>query len=259
MNWLVEVLRDQRERHVDGNVYKACQCDFAYNSNHMEGSTLTHDQTVQVFDRGTFAGTAKVDDIVGARNHFNAFDHVIDTFDEPLTGAYLKGLHGILKRGTSDDANPIMAVGDYKRASNVIVGAVSSTRTASPKDVPRLMSELFSAYERSERDLRDILDFHVRMERIHPFSDGNGRVGRLVMFKECLRSGLTPFIITDDLREFYLRGIREWGKVDGYLSDTCGHAQDVFAAEYLPLAREWWGLMQEERPEGQPNGSEAGA
>ncbi len=97
------------------------------------------------------------------------------------------------------------------------------------------------------------------MERIHPFSDGNGRVGRLVMFKECLRSGLTPFIITDDLREFYLRGIREWGKVDGYLSDTCGHVQDLFAAEYLPLAREWWELMQEERPEGQPNGSEAGA
>lgn len=242
---LVQVLRYQRDHHIDGNVYKACQCDFAYNSNHIEGSTLTHDQTVQIFDRQTFSGTAKVDDIVETRNHFEAFDQILDSYDSPLDAAYLCSLHGTLKAGTSDANNPIMAIGHFKIAQNVIGGTISETSTAKPADVPELIDDLVGGYEAAvTHDFGDIIAFHWRMERIHPFSDGNGRVGRLVMFKECLRSGITPFIITDDLRGYYLRGLRESEREPGYLTDTCGFAQDRFEAEYMPLAREFWDLMQ---------------
>ena len=232
------VLRYQRDSRIDGQVYKACQCDFAYNSNHIEGSTLTHDQTVQVFDRGSFTGTAKVDDIVECRNHFNAFDWMLDHVDEPLSTELLCKLHAILKDGTADARNPIMNVGGFRIVANVIGGAVSYTETADPKDVPRLVKGLITAYEHlSLTGFEQIVTFHHGLESIHPFSDGNGRMGRLVMFKECLRHGVTPFIITDDLREFYIRGLREFERLPGYLLDTCGTAQDRFEARYMPLAR----------------------
>lgn len=248
MNQLVRVLRYQRDHHIDGNVYKACQCDFAYNSNHMEGSTLTHDQTVQIFDRDSFSGTAKVDDIVEARNHFEAFDHVLDTYDIPLTAGYLCELHAILKAGTSDAADPTMSVGRFKRVSNYISGAITSTPTASPEDVPRLVDELLGSYDASPaHTFDDIVHFHWRFESIHPFSDGNGRIGRLVAFKECLAQDMTPFIITEDIREFYIRGLREYEREPGYLTDTCGHAQDRFEALYMPMVCEFARAMDGRR------------
>lgn len=237
---LREVLVYQRDHHIDGSVYKACQCDFAYNSDRIEGSTLTHDQTVQIFDRETFSGTARVDDIIEARNHFSAFDEILDTLDASVDTEYLCRLHRTLKVGTSDARCPIMAVGSFKRFSNVIGGAIGDVETAAPGDVPRLVGELVHEYEaRGPRDLEDIVRFHWALQCIHPFSDGNGRVGRLVMFKECLRAGITPFIITEDLRAYYIRGLREYARTPGYLYDTCGFAQDRFEASYMPMAREF--------------------
>mgnify|MGYP002592141074 FL=1 len=243
---LLDVLAYQRDHHIDGNVYKACQCDFAYNSNHIEGSTLNHDQTVQIFDRETFSGTARVDDIVETRNHFSAFDRILDTWDTPLDADYLCALHRTLKEGTTDAKDPIMAVGSFKRFSNVIGGAVGDVETASPEDVPALVDALVGEYEsREPHAMDDIVRFHWGLESIHPFSDGNGRVGRLVMFKECLRAGITPFIITEDLRAFYIRGLREYEKTPGYLDDTCGYAQDRFEASYMPMAREFAAALKD--------------
>ncbi len=238
---LTDVLIYQRENHIDGSVYKACQCDFAYNSNHIEGSTLTHDQTVQIFDRNAFSGTAEVDDIVEARNHFQAFDYVLDTFEEELSAEYLCELHAILKAGTSDACIPVMAVGKFKQFSNVISGAWDDVETAEPEDVPGLIDGLIDAYESNDsQDFTSIAEFHLEFETIHPFSDGNGRIGRLVMFKECLRHHITPFIVTEDLRDFYIRGLREYKHEPGYLLDTLGLAQDRFEAAYEPLARKFW-------------------
>lgn len=244
---ILEVLRYQRDNRIDGSVYKACQCDFAYNSNHIEGSTLTHDQTVQIFDRGTFAGTASVDDIVEARNHFTAFDHVLETVSQPITPDYLKRLHRILKAGTSDETDPLMRVGEFKRLSNVIASGVGSVATASPSQVPGLIDRLVEDYETvGGAGLERIVAFHHGLEVIHPFSDGNGRVGRLVMFKECLRWDATPFIVTEDLRPFYIRGLREFGSEPGYLLDTCGAAQDRFEENYIPLVNEFWDALHGE-------------
>lgn len=233
---LVATLRCQRDNRIDGSVCKSCQCDFAYNSNRIEGSTLTHEQTVQIFDRGSFTGAAKVDDIVEARNHFDAFGFVLDTCVDPLDADYLCELHARLKRGTSDESNPLMAVGAFKRFENVIATGVGSVAKASPSDVPGLVNGLLSDYESREPGFGEIVAMHHGLESIHPFSDGNGRVGRLVMFKECLRNGVTPFIVTDDLRPCYIRGLQEFGTEPGYLMDTCGMAQDRFEASYLPLA-----------------------
>lgn len=245
---LIKVLQFQREHHVDGNVYKACQCDFAYNSNHIEGSTLTSDQTVQIFDRDVFSGTATIDDIVETRNHFNAFEHILDSYDRPIDSEYLCQLHGILKAGTSDATNPIMSVGRFKRVSNVIGGEISRVETASPDDVPELVENLLECYSPNKvHTFEEIVRFHWEFERIHPFSDGNARVGRLVMFKECLASDVVPFIITEDIRQFYLRGLREYKREPCYLNETCGFSQDQFRASYLPLAIEFQRAMTEYR------------
>lgn len=241
---LVDVLKQQRDDRIDGSAYKACQCDFAYNSNHIEGSTLSHDQTVRIFDRGTFSGTAPVDDIVETRNHFEAFDLMLDTYDEKLSPEYLCRMHAALKAGTSDAVRPEMAVGSFKRFSNVIGGEISPIETAAPEDVPALIDRLVDGYEGlRETDLASIASFHRDLELIHPFSDGNGRVGRLVMFKECLRRGITPFIVTEDLRPFYIRGLKEYSREPGYLLDTLGLAQDRFEASYEPLARSYWNAV----------------
>lgn len=244
-NLIASVFKYQRENLIDGNAYKACQCDFAYNSNHIEGSTLTHDQTVQIFDRGSFTGSAKIDDIIEAKNHFDAFDFIIDSYDEPLGEDYLFKLHRLLKKGTSDEKNPLMAVGSYKTVSNVISSGLGGVKTAKPHEVSKMIGKLLASYEANvDVALEDLAAFHYGFESIHPFSDGNGRVGRLLLFKECLRNDLIPFIVTEDLRGFYIRGLREFDKTPGYLVDTLGSAQDRFEAAYIPMVLEFCEAME---------------
>ena len=171
--------------------------------------------------------TVNVNDIVETVNHFRCIDLIIDKAEEPLSEELIKTLHGILKTGTSDNRKDWFAVGDYKKRPNEVDGE----ETCEPELVQECMQQLIEGYNaKVQHTLEDILDFHVRFEKIHPFQDGNGRVGRLVMFKECLRSGVVPFIITDKLKMFYYRGLREWGHIDGYLTDTCLAAQDQYKA-----------------------------
>ena len=225
---LLAMLREQKESHLKGGIYHRTQIDLTYNSNHIEGSRLTHDQTRYIFETNTIgiAGeTLNVDDIVETVNHFRCIDFIIDHAEEQVTESLVKQLHGLLKSGTSDSRKEWFAVGDYKKLANEVGGQ----ETCSPKEVHRQMKALLSDYNRCRRKtLAEILDFHVRFERIHPFQDGNGRVGRLLMFKECLANGIVPFIITDDLKLFYYRGLQEWGHVNGFLTDTCLTAQDQF-------------------------------
>ena len=236
---LLDVLLHQRENRVGDSVYKMVQCDFAYNSNRMEGSRLTPEQTRMVFGRKEISGEGiPLDDILEAMNHFEAFDAVLDRSGDPLDADLLRSLHGTLKAGTTQARNPLYSVGDYKRYENV-VGAFDLPTTP-PEKVEAEMEALLRGYERAGRhDLDDVLSFHVAFERIHPFSDGNGRIGRLIMFKECLRNGIVPFIITDDLRAFYIRGLQRFHEERGWLRDTCLTAQDRFIERYLPLAESY--------------------
>lgn len=239
-SFLLDVYRHQHENGVPDNVYKITQCDFAYNSNHMEGSRLTHEQTVLIYERNSISGRqVPVDDIIEAKNHFDAFDYIIDHSAEPLSHDLFKTLHKILKAGTTQATrNDVYTIGEYKRFENAI-GAVAEIQTSSPQDVPSDMETLLKDYDPQSVDFEGILDFHWRFERIHPFSDGNGRVGRLIMFKECLRFGITPFIITDDLRDFYIRGLQNWQSERGWLRDTCLTAQDRFKDRLLPMAERY--------------------
>jgi len=228
---LLSALREQKEMKMKGGIYHKTQIDLTYNSNHIEGSRLTHDQTRYIFETNTIGVTAdemvKVDDIVETMNHFRCIDLIIDKAEEALSEELVKTLHGILKTGTSDSRKDWFAVGDYKRLPNEVGGQ----DTCEPERVQESMQRLIEGYNaKDQRTFEDILDFHVRFEKIHPFQDGNGRVGRLIMFKECLRSGVVPFIITDELKMFYYRGLREWGHINGYLTDTCLTAQDHYKA-----------------------------
>lgn len=222
-------LREQKEMKLKGSIYHKTQIDLTYNSNHIEGSRLTHDQTRYIFETNTIGVTAdetlNVNDIVETVNHFRCIDLIIDRAEEPLSEEHIKTLHGVLKSGTSDSRKDWFAVGDYKRLPNEVGGE----DTCAPELVHDSMLQLLDDYNSIEQhSFEDILDFHVRFEKIHPFQDGNGRVGRLIMFKECLRSGIVPFIITDELKMFYYRGLREWGHINGYLTDTCLSAQDQY-------------------------------
>ena len=227
---LLSALRDQKEMGMKGGIYHRTQIDLTYNSNHIEGSRLTHEQTRYIFETNTIGlaedEAVNVDDILETVNHFRSIDLIIDHATAPLTTDFIKQLHGVLKAGTSDSRKAWFAVGDYKRLPNEVGGQ----ETCQPAQVADAMEALLDDYNNSARDFKAILDWHVRFERIHPFQDGNGRVGRLVMFKECLRSGIVPFIITDELKMFYYRGLREWGRTDGYLTDTCLTAQDQYKA-----------------------------
>lgn len=211
-----------------GGIYHKTQIEFAYNSNHIEGSRLTSEQTRYIFETNTIglSGDAvNVDDIVETVNHFRCVDMVIDAAERPLTEGFIKQLHGVLKGGTRDSSKEWFAVGRYKRLPNEVGGF----ETTSPEDVPGRMKKLLCDYDSIEsKTFEDILDFHVEFERIHPFQDGNGRVGRLVMFKECLRFGIVPFIIEDSLKMFYYRGLNKWGSVREYLIDTCLTEQDRY-------------------------------
>lgn len=235
----LDVLAYQKDHEGERSLYRACQCSFSYSSNRIEGSRLSFGQVVELFDHRGAAGMVAEDDVTEARNHFSAFDWILDTGDEPLGPEYLCCLHRLLKEGTSDAEDPGMAVGSFKRRSNEIAGQVQDVQTALPEEVPALIDGLIAGYEGTRtHSFADIVCFHWSFERIHPFSDGNGRVGRLIMFKECLRARITPFIITEDLRAYYLRGLREFTRTPGYLMDTCGLAQDCFEAAYLPLMQQ---------------------
>ena len=227
---LLIALRQEMEAKLKGGIYHKTQIDLTYNSNHIEGSRLTHDQTRYIFETNTIGiegESVRVDDIIETTNHFRCIDLIIDRAEERLTESLIKELHLILKSSTSDSRKDWFTVGDYKRLPNEVGGS----ETTAPEDVHREIKALFKEYNAKKRkSFEDILDLHQRFEAIHPFQDGNGRVGRLVMFKECLANGYVPFIITDELKMFYYRGLREWPRIKEYLRDTCLTAQDNYKA-----------------------------
>lgn len=235
---LLEILQDEKARKYAGGIYHRTQIELTYNSNHMEGSRLTHDQTRYIYETNTIGietAAVAIDDILETVHHFRCIDLIIDRANAPLTESFIKELHRILKDGTSDARQDWFAVGDYKRLPNEVGGM----ETALPENVREEMHALLSYYrDGKSKTIEDLLDFHVRFERIHPFQDGNGRVGRLLLFKECLRYRIVPFIIEDDLKMFYYRGLREWTSERGYLLDTCLTAQDRYKAalDYFRIA-----------------------
>ena len=225
---LLKRLSEEKDGRVSGGIYHRTQIDLTYNSNHIEGSRLTHDQTQYIFETNTIGLTdnaVNVDDIVETTNHFRCIDLIIDRAQERLSESMVKELHKILKTGTSDSRKEWFIVGDYKKLPNEVGGR----ETCPPEQVHAQMRLLLSEYNaKKEKTLEDIIDLHQRFELIHPFQDGNGRVGRLIMFKECLANGIVPFIITEELKLFYYRGLSEWGHINGYLTDTCRTAQDNY-------------------------------
>lgn len=225
---LLQALREQKSSKTKGGIYHRVQIDLTYNSNHIEGSRLTHDQTRYIFETNTIGVTdaaVNVDDIIETTNHFRANDYIIDNTEGKLTEAFIKHLHFLLKSGTSDERRDWFNVGDYKKLPNEVGGI----DTVEPKNVHREIKALLKEYNGIKKPtLEDIIDFHQRFETIHPFQDGNGRVGRLIMFRECLRFGYVPFIITEELKMFYYKGLANWLNIKGYLMDTCLSAQDNF-------------------------------
>ena len=225
---LLEALRREKEANIKGGIYHRTQIDFTYNSNHIEGNRLTQEQTRYIYETNTIGATEggiRVDDIIETSNHFRCIDYIIDHATAPLSESIIKQLHGLLKSGTSDTSKPWFVVGGYKRLPNEVGGL----ETVPPETVGTAIRALLKEYKAKKTvDLADILDFHQRFELIHPFQDGNGRVGRLILFKECLKNGIVPFIITDELKMFYYRGLHEWPQVPGYLTDTCLTAQDNY-------------------------------
>ena len=233
---LLDILLDEKTKKYSGGIYHKTQIDLTYNSNHMEGSRLTHDQTRYIFETNTIGiekEVLNVDDVIETANHFRCIDRIIERAKATLTESFIKELHLILKNGSSDSRKERFAVGDYKKMPNEVGGV----DTALPEEVSDRMNNLLRKYNNGEeKTLEDILDFHVQFERIHPFQDGNGRVGRLIMFKECLKYNIVPFIIEDDLKMFYYRGLKEWDNEKGYLTDTCLTAQDRYKT-YLDYFR----------------------
>ncbi len=227
---LLSRLRYEKESDMSGGIYHRLQIELTYNSNRIEGSRLTHDQTRYIFETNTIGienEKLNVDDIVETVNHFRCVDLIIDLASYKLSEGLLKQLHLTLKSGTSDSRKPWFAVGDYKRLENEVGGR----ETVRPEDVPIQIKKLLASYNTTKNhSLKDIIAFHHDFEIIHPFQDGNGRIGRLIMLKECLKNGIVPFIISDDLKEFYYRGLKEWNNEPGYLMDTCLTAQDRFKA-----------------------------
>ncbi len=235
-NMLLDRLTEEKADQYSGGIYHKTQIELTYNSNHMEGSRLTHEQTRYIFETNTVGienEAVNVDDVLETVNHFRCVDLVIDQAKSVLSEKLIKELHLILKIGTSDSRKDWFVVGDYKKMPNEVGGM----ETALPEEVPQKIKLLLTLYNKKEKKtLEDILDFHVKFERIHPFQDGNARVGRLIMLKECLKYNIVPFIIEDDLKMFYYRGLREWNHEKGYLRDTCLTAQDRYKA-YLDYFR----------------------
>ena len=233
---LLSILQEEKRTKYAGGIYHKTQIDLTYNSNHIEGSRLTYDQTRYIFETNTIGvenEVLNVDDVIETSNRFRCIDLIIDHAASTLSEHFIKKLHHILKTGTSDSRKDWFAVGEYKRLPNEVGGM----QTSLPEEVADRMKALLSDYNAvPKKTLDNILDFHVRFERIHPFQDGNGRVGRLIMFKECLKYNIVPFIIEENLKLFYYRGLKEWYNEKGYLTDTCLTAQDKYKA-YLDYFR----------------------
>ena len=233
---LLEILQEEKSSGYSGGIYHKTQIELTYNSNYIEGSSLTHEQTRYIFETNTIGaetGSLNVDDVIETANHFRLVSLIIDNAKSMLTEEFIKELHLILKNGTSDSRKDWFAVGDYKKLPNEAGGM----NTVIPEEVSNKMKELLNKHNAKEKiNFEDILDFHVKFEKIHPFQDGNGRVGRLIMFKECLKYNIVPFIIEDDLKMFYYRGLAEWEAEKGYLRDTCLTAQDRYKV-YLDYFR----------------------
>ena len=233
---LLDILQEEKRTKYAGGIYHKTQIDLTYNSNHMEGSRLTHDQTRYIFETNTIGGengVLNVDDVIETANHFRCIDMIIDSAKAVLTEKYIKELHLILKNGTSDSRKEWFAVGEYKKMPNEVGGM----ETTLPEEVAGKMKALLVEYNsKEEKTLDDILKFHVQFEKIHPFQDGNGRAGRLIMFKECLKYNIVPFIIEDNLKLYYYRGLKEWKNEQGFLRDTCLTAQERYKV-YLEYFR----------------------
>lgn len=233
---LLDVLQNEKKNKYSGGIYHKTQIDLTYNSNHMEGSRLTHDQTRYIFETNTIGvenEVLNVDDVIETANHFRCIDMIIDNAKAALSEKFIKELHLILKSGTSDSRKDWFAVGDYKKMPNEVGGMT----TVLPENVADKMKVLLTEYNSIEnKSFENILEFHVKFEKIYPFQDGNGRIGRLLMFKECLKYNIVPFIIEDTLKLFYYRGLKEWNNERGYLRDTCLTAQDKYKA-YLDYFR----------------------
>ena len=233
---LLEILQEEKSSGYSGGIYHKTQIELTYNSNHIEGNSLTHEQTRYIFETNTIGvetGSINVDDVIETANHFRLVSLIIDNAKSILTEEFIKELHLILKNGTSDSRKEWFAVGDYKKLPNEVGGR----NTALPEEVSGKIKKLLNEYNaKEEKSFEDILDFHVKFEKFHPFQDGNGRVGRLIMFKECLKYNIVPFIIEDDLKMFYYRGLAKWETEKGYLRDTCLTAQDRYKA-YLDYFR----------------------
>ena len=224
-NQIYQTIISEKNNKIRNGLYHKIQIDFAYNSNHIEGSKLTKDQTRSIFETNSFLAdkeqVVKTDDILEAKNHFRAFDFILDSAREDLSVDYLKELHSILKANCSN----ITTIGGFKQKQNF----VGDIKTTPPKMVEKEISNLLESYEKiSQKSINDIIDFHFEFETIHPFEDGNGRVGRLLMFKECLKENIVPFIIDEEVRLFYYRGLKEYKQNKGYLIDTCLSRQDKF-------------------------------
>ena len=224
---LLEVLRREKESGIKGGIYHKLQIEMTYNSNHIEGSKLTHDQTKYIFETKTIGPTddlINIDDIIETVNHFRCIDLAIDLANKRISESIIKQFHYILKNNTSDSRKPWFKVGDYKLLENE-VGGVSTTK---PENVKNEIIKLLEWYNSIDNvSINEIIEFHQRFERIHPFQDGNGRVGRLIMFKECLKNGIVPIIILDEYKSYYYRGLKEWNNEKGYLIDTCLFGQDI--------------------------------
>ena len=237
-NYLLQSLRIEKKEGLKGRIYHRLQVDLTYNSNHIEGSRLTHDETRYIFETGTIGIEDKkkvfrIDDIIETVNHFECIDRVIDFANYPLSEKFIKELHRLLKSGTSDSRKKYFAAGEYKKMEN----EVDDIKTTPPHLVAKEIAKLLDNYNKKEKHSFDeILDFHVKFERIHPFQDGNGRIGRLIVFKECLKNNIVPFVITEDLKLFYYRGLSKWNEEKGWLRDTCLAGQDI-VKNYLDYFR----------------------
>ena len=232
----------QKKSGFKGNIYHFSQVNFAYNSNKIEGSILTEDQTEAIFDTSSLIPKndqlIKLDDLIETKNHFRLFDYMLDTLEKPLSKDMIIEMNKILKRGTSDEDNPRYNIGGFKIVPNII-GLVEIVKTSNPQDVENDLNQLLKEYRKLDKiTIEDIIHFHVLFERIHPFSDGNGRVGRMIMFRECLRNDIMPFIILDKNKDYYIKGLKEYDRDSKYLIDTCLYAQDIYESvsnQYLIL------------------------
>ncbi len=230
MSNILKNLLEEREMKLKGRLYHYTQINFAYNSNHIEGSSLTEDETRYIYETNSLLSNGEraipIDDITETKNHFKCFDYILENFSEPLNENFIKELHKILKSNTSDAEKEWFAVGDYKKRKNF----VGDTETTSPNEVQKEIKKLLANYNqnKNKKELKELVDFHYKFEKIHPFQDGNGRVGRLILFKECLRNDIMPFVIDETHRIFYYRGLKNYETEKGWLVDTCLSCQDKY-------------------------------